>query len=80
VSEGRVAGIEARRGADEVDVKIREKTQWLVDVAMDIGRWGEGRRQSWQQTLDTLNAYVVEAEFKYGHHVMPLLLCGLQTG
>lgn len=63
------ADMEAMRECGEMDVVSQEKTQCLVDVAMGIGGRSGGRWQSWQQALDTLDAYVVEAEFKYGHHV-----------
>lgn len=63
------ADMEAMRACGEMEVVSQEKTQCLVDVAMEIGRRDDGRWQSWQQALDTLDAYVVEAEFKYGHHV-----------
>lgn len=36
---------------------------------MRIGLRENGWWQSWQQALDTLDAYVVEVEYKHGHHV-----------
>lgn len=57
------ADMEAMRACGEMEVVSQEKTQCLVDVAMEIGRRGEGRWQSWQQALDTLDAYVVELDF-----------------
>jgi len=63
------ADLTAMRDCGDMEVESQKVSECLVGVAVKIGERDGGDWRRWQQALDTLDDYVVEAELKNGHHV-----------